>query len=149
MKFHTLISEFRTKLATPQSQAKITQSDIDQFYTKLNNFSFLFFKKYRRKYIENLNRLKPDPEDKNPDWTLLKTALAESEWKPTKLFSIFIYHIKFDYALTSKPYLAYQKRRNRKKLNAPVKAIKEETKPKAEKEWIRVPIARHRPIPKN
>jgi hypothetical protein len=145
MSFHTIISEFRTKLASPETQSKITSTDIDQFYNKLNGLKFLFFKKYYKKYIDNLNRLKPDPEDQNPDWTFLQIALAENEWKPTKPFAIFIHRLKYDYALTSKFFIAYEKKKNRKKLNAPVKAIKEETKPKAEKEWIRVPIPRSRP----
>lgn len=145
MSFHTIISEFRTKLASPETQSKITPTDIDQFYNKLNGLKFLFFKKYYKKYIDNLNRMKPGPEDKNPDWTLLQVAIAESEYKPTRPFDILIHRIKYDYALTSKFFIAYQKKQNLKKLNAPVKAIKEETKPKAEKEWIRVPIPRSRP----
>lgn len=143
MSFHTIISEFRTKLASPETQSKITSTDIDQFYNKLNGFKFLFFKKYYKKYIDNLNRLKPDPEDQNPDWTLLQVAIAESEYKPTRPFDILIHRIKYDYALTSKFFIAYQKKQNLKKLNAPVKAVKEEPKP--EKEWIRVPIPRSRP----
>ena len=145
MSFHTIISEFRTKLASPETQSKITPTDIDQFYNKLNGLKFLFFKKYYKKYIDNLNRMKPDPEDLNPDWALLQVAIAESEYKPTKSLDILIHRIKYDYALTSKFFIAYQKKQNVKKLNAPVRAIKEETKPKAEKEWIRVPIPRHRP----
>ncbi|MBO3097391.1 hypothetical protein [Gelidibacter pelagius] len=144
MSFHTIISEFRTKLASPETQAKITPTDIDQFYKKLNSLKFLFFKKYYKKYIDNLNRLKPDPEAKNPDWTLIQVAIAESEYKPTKPFAIFLHQLKYGYALTSKPFVAYQKKQNLKKLNAPVKVVKEETKPKAEKEWIRVPIPQSR-----
>lgn len=145
MSFHTIISDFRTKLASPESQAKINPTDIDQFYNKLNELNFLFFKKYYRKYIANLNRLKPDPDDKNPDWTLLQIAVAESDYKPTLPWDIFIHRLKYDYAPTSKPFVAYQKKQNRKKLNAPVKPVKEEAKPKAEKEWIRVPMPRNRP----
>lgn len=147
MSFHTIISEFRTKLANPESQAKISPTDIDQFYNKLSKLNFLFFKKYYRKYIANLNRLKPDPDDNNPDWTLLQLAMAESEYKPTKPFAIFIHRLKYDYALTSKPFVAYQKKQNLKKLNVPVNVVKEETKPKAEKEWVRVPMPRNRPRP--
>ena len=149
MSFHSIISKFRAKLASPETQAQITPTDVDQFYNQLNALNFLFFKKYYKKYIDNLNRLRPDPEDKNPDWTLLQVALAENSYKPTKPFDIFLHRLKYDYALTSKPFVAYQKKQNRKKLNAPVKVVKEETKPKAEKEWIRVPIPRHRPRPEN
>lgn len=142
MRFHTLISEFRTKLANLESQAKITPTDIDQFYNKLNTLNFLFFKKYYRKYIANLNQLRPDPTDEKPDWTLLQIAMAENNYKPTKPLAIFIHRLKFDYALTSKPFVAYQKKQNRNKLNAPAKLEKEALQPKDEKEWIRVPIPR-------
>src|SRR5690606_25337763 len=123
MSFHTLISEFRTKLASPESQAKITQSDIDQFYDELKKLNFLFFKKYYRKFIANLNRLKPNPEDKNPDWTLLQVALAENKWKPTQPFPILIHRIKYEYALTSRFFIAHEKKQNLKKLNTPVKVV--------------------------
>jgi len=149
MKFDKLISEFRIKLANPEYQKKSTASDIDQLYNELNSFNshFVFFKKYYQKYINNLNRLKPDPEDKNPDWTLLQIAVAKNKWKPTTPFSIFVHHIKYDYVLTSKPFIAYQKKQNRKKLNKPVKVVKETEKPKSEKEWIRVPISRNKSKP--
>lgn len=149
MSFHTIISEFRTKLASPETQAKITPNDLDQFYNKLNKLNFLFFKTYYKKYIDNLNRLRPNPKDKNPDWTLLKVAIAENTYKPTKPFAIFLHHLKYEYALTSRPFVANQKKKNLKKLNAPVKVVKEEVKPKAEKEWIRVPMPRNRPRPNN
>lgn len=140
MGFHTIISEFRSKLASPQSQARITQTDIDQFYSKLNNLRFLFFKSYYKKYIENLNRLRPDPKDTAPDWTLLNVALAENEWKPTTPFRIFIHRIKYDYLLTSRFFVAHQKKQNKKKLNSPKKEEQIKTKPASEKEWIRVPM---------
>lgn len=147
MRFHTIISEFRDKLENPQGHDKITQADIDAFYKKLNNFNirFVLFSKYYRKYIDNLNRLKPQPDDKKPDLTLLRVALAENEWKPTTPFSIFVHHLKYDNKLTSKPFIAYQKRQNKKKLNAPAVKVKEVEKPKKSEKWTRVPIPRHHP----
>lgn len=121
--------------------------DIDSFYNKLNNFNsrFVLFGKYYRKYIANLNRLKPETEDGNPDLSILRVALTENKWKPTTPFSILMHHIKYENKITSKPFIARQKKQNRKKLNAPVaKAIKDE-KPKSSKEWIRVPMPRNEP----
>ncbi len=145
MRFHTIISEFRDKLESSQGKEDITKADIDAFYNKLDNinFSFVLFSKYYQKFIANLNRLKPQPEDKNPDLTLLRVALAENEWKPTTPFSIFVHHLKYDNKITSKAFIAYQKRQNRKKLNAPVATTKEVEKPKKSEKWTRVPIPRH------
>lgn len=147
MRFHTIISDFRDKLENPKGQEKITPADIDSFYTKLNNFdfSFMFFSKYYRKYITNLNRLKPESDDSNPDLTLLRVALAENQWKPTTPSSIFIHHIKYENKITSKAFIAYQKKQNRKKLNAPVAKIKEIERPKSSEKWTRVPIPAHHP----
>ncbi|MEO5787920.1 hypothetical protein [Gelidibacter sp.] len=147
MRFHTIISEFRDKLESSRDQEKITHVEIAAFYNKLNNFDlkFVLFSKYYRKYIDNLNRLKPQPEDKNPDLTLLRVALAENEWKPTTPFAIFIHHLKYDNKVTSKPFIAYQKRQNRNKLNAPATKVKEVEKPKKSEKWTRVPIPRHHP----
>ena len=147
MRFHSLISEFRDKLGSQQNELKITPADIDEFYNNLNNFDFRFilFPKYYKKYIDNLNRLKPEPEDKNPDFSLLRVALAENEWKPTTPFSIFVHHLKYDNKITSKPFIALQKRQNGKKLNVASKNIKEVEKPKNSEKWTRVPIPRHHP----
>lgn len=147
MKFHKIIEEFRNKLEKSQNQEKIKKTDIDAFYNKLNNFdlNFTFFRKYYRKYIANLNRLKPQPEEKNPDLTLLRVALTENKWKPTTPFSILIHHIKYDNKITSKPFVAYQKKQNRKKLNAPVVKAIQNDKPKSSKEWTRVPILQNHP----
>lgn len=143
MNFHKTITEFRNKLGSKN----ITKAHIEEFYNKINTFnlSFSLFPKYYRKYIANLNHLKPDLEDDHPDLTLLKVALAENEWKPTKPFEIFVHRIKYDYALTSKFFIARQKKQNRKKLNTPAAKVTESEKPKATKEWIRVPIPRHHP----
>ena len=147
MTFHTIISEFRNKVESPPNEKELTKADIDEFYNRLNNFNFRFilFPKYYRKYITNLNRLKPQPEDSNTDLTLLRVALAPNEWKPTTPFAIFIHHLKYDNRITSKPFIAYQKKQNRKKLNVPAPKIEASEKPKSSEKWTRVPIPRHHP----
>ena len=150
MKFHTIITEFRNKLTSTQHQPKITTADIEAFYNKINNFNLRFslFPKYYRKYIANLNRLKPEAGDENPDLTLLKVALTENEWKPTKPFDIFVHRIKYDYKLTSKFFISRQKKQNLKKLNTPEAKVMQNEKPKSSKEWKRVPIGRIPPTKK-
>ena len=145
MGFHTIISEFRNKLGSQQKEGNITKAEIDSFYKQLNNLRFILFPKYYRKYIDNLNRLKPQPDDKNPDLNLLRVALAENDWKPTTPFSIFVHHLKYDNQITSKPFIAYQKKQNRKKLNTPAAMVKEVEMPKKSEKWTRVPIPRHHP----
>ena len=147
MNFHTIITDFRNKLL---SQGNITTTDIEAFYSKINNLnlSFSLFPKYYRKYIANLNRLKPDAGDENPDLTLLKVALTENEWKPTRPFNIFVHRIMYDYKLTSKFFISRQKKNNLKKLNSPEAKTMENEKPKFSKEWTRVPIGRIPPTKK-
>lgn len=147
MKFHTIISKFRNKLTIQPNQGEITLGDVEKFYNTLNklNFRFVLFSKYYRKYIDNLKRLKPDPEDNNPDLSLLRVALAENKWKPTTPLAIFIHTVKYDNKITSKPFIAYQKKQNRKKLNAPLAKVKESENPKSSGKWTRVPISQHYP----
>lgn len=147
MRLHTIISEFRNKLKSSENGGKLTTADISEFYNALNNFdsSLVLFPKYHRKYIANINRLKPEPEEHNPDLALLRVALAENDWKPTTPFSIFIHYLKYDNKITSKPFIAFQKKQNRKKLNAPAVKVKETEKPKSSEKWTRVPIPRHHP----
>lgn len=142
LKFHKIISEFREILTSSKNQEQIKKTDIDAFYQKLNNydFNFIFFRKYYLKYIANLNRLKPQPEEKNPDLTLFRSALKENKWKPTTPFSILIHHIKYENRFTSKAFVAFQKKQNRKKLNAPIVKAKQNGKLNSSKEWIRISI---------
>ncbi|MGC1631895.1 MAG: hypothetical protein WA749_07255 [Gelidibacter sp.] len=147
MRFHSIISEFRDKFGKTQDQENITPAEIAAFYNELNNFDlrFVLFPKYYRKYIDNLYRLKPEQEDKNPDLTLLQMALAENEWKPTTPFAIFIHQLKYVNKITSKPFISYQKRQNRKKLNTPAAKVKEFERHKKSEKWTQVPIPRHHP----
>ena len=140
MKFHTIISDFREKLESSQDDNKPNMVGIEEFYNKLNTLNFLFFSKYYRKYIANLNRLKPQSDEINPDLTLLRVALAENEWKPTTPFSVFKHHLKYDNKITSRFFIAYQKKQNKKRLNALPSKVKTIKNLKSSENWTRVPI---------
>ncbi len=141
MRFHYIITEFRSKLSRIE-EGSLTIADIDEFYTDLDNFdfSFVLFTEYYQKYIGNLNRFKPNTEDENPDVTFLLIAIAEDPWKPTDLFGVFMYHIRYKYKLTSRFFIARQKKHNLKKLNTPEVTIKEESKFDSSKKWTRIPL---------
>lgn len=140
MKFHKTISEFRDKLSRLK-EGNVTVADIDKFYHDINSFDFRFalFAEYYQKYIENLNRFKPNTEDENPDVTFLLIAIAEDPWKPTEPLDVFMYHIRYKYKLTSKFFISRQKKQNRKKLDASEKAAKQKSKFDSSKKWTRVP----------
>lgn len=138
-KFDDLITEFRNRFANP-ARAGMINSDIDEFYRRLDNFDFRYFlyESYFRKYIENLNRFKPEAD--NPDLTFLRIALTENKWKPTKPFPIFLHHLKYNYKLTAKPFVAYQKKQQRKKLDVLGVSVNMDEKSKSPQKWTRVPI---------
>lgn len=137
-KFDDLITEFRERFANP-ARAGMIKSDIDEFYKRLNDFDFgfVFFKGYYRKYIENLNRFKPDVD--NPDLTFLRIALTKNKWKPTKPYPVFVHHLKYEFKLTANPFISHQKKQQRKKLDALGVTAKENAKTKSQN-WTRVPI---------
>lgn len=141
MGFHKTISEFREKLSRRQ-EGNLTIDDVDKFYNEINslNFRFSLFADYYRKYIENLNRFKPNTEEENPDVTFLLIAIAEDKWKPTQPIDVFFYHIRYKYTLTSKFFISRQKKQNRKKLDASGELTKKESKFDSSKKWTRVPI---------
>lgn len=145
MGFHQIITKFRKKLADAEGVRAITQAEITDFYNQINalNLTFVLFPKYYKKYIKNLNSLRPDSYDSHPDLSLLKVALRENEWKPTKPADIFIHYLKYENVLSSKFFISREKKQNKKKLNSPKAKTEVKEKPKAEKEWIRVPIPRH------
>ena len=88
-------------------KVSLTETDLDDFYNRLNHFdfSFILFKKYYKEYISNLNRLNPVAENKNFELAVLQKALENDKLRPTKPFSVFWFHIKYRYKLTSKTYL--------------------------------------------
>ncbi|QAA82668.1 hypothetical protein EI546_13490 [Aequorivita sp. H23M31] len=136
--FHGLISHFRSRLENlPESPLEV--EDIDHFYDRINSLRFSFFGNYYRKYIENLNRFRPS-EENNFDVTFLKIAIAEDEWKPTKPYPVFIYHLKYRFKLTSFFFIKRQKKRNHKKLNPEIVIDKKTSKFDSEKKWTQVPL---------
>jgi hypothetical protein len=97
-------------------RVSLTESDLDEFYNKLNNFdfSFILFKKYYKEYIKNLNRFNPVAENKNFELAVLQKAIEANKLRPTKPFPVFWLHIKYRYKLTSKPYMWFRKRKLKK-----------------------------------
>lgn len=140
-RFHDLIIDFRSRFANPGRANKV-QADIEELYEKLNNFdfSFVLFENYYRQYIENLNRLRPNLEGNELDLNFIRIALAENKWKPTKPLSVFRHSLKYDYKLTAKPFVSYQKNQHQKKLNSPGVVLEKRANLKSSQKWTRVPI---------
>ncbi len=141
LKFHKTIVDFRDRLSRLQEES-LTVQDIESFYDAINNFDFksTIFSEYFQKYIDNLNRFKPQELDGTIDLTFLKIAIGEDKWKPTDPQDVFLYHIKYKYKLTSKFFLSHKKKQNSKKLNAPDNILKVKPKKEQNQNWTRVPI---------
>jgi|SRR5690554_1902034 len=140
-RLHNIIVDFREKLSKRQ-EGKLSVEDVEDFYRKVNNFdfSFVFFAEYYRKYIENLNRFKPQTEEENPDITFLLIAIAEDKWKPTKPLGVFLHHIQYKYKLTSKLFTSHQKKQNRKKMETPGLLADQNREKKSFEKGYRVPV---------
>ena len=97
-------------------KVSISESDLDQFYNKLNQFdySFIIFKKYYQLYTQNLNRFQPKAENRNFDLAMIQLVL-DIKYKPLKPIPVLIYHLKHEYKLTSKVYFWFVERRRTKK----------------------------------
>lgn len=147
LRFHHLIADFRERLSDPEKHAEVTFADIEEFYQNLNaiDFRLVPFSTYYKKYIANLNRVRPDTDNLAIDRNLLKVAISENAYKPTEPYPILKHRIKYDYLLTSKFFIKRQKKENLKKLNTPVPKSKSNDPSKPTKEWTRVPIPRHHP----
>lgn len=145
MKFHNTIIAFRNRLDRLK-EVPLTEEEIAAFYDAINNFDFslVLFSGHYKKYIDNLNRFKPQSINGNMDLTFLMIAIAEDVWRPTKPYDIFVYNIKYKNKLTSKFFIGRQKKQNLKKLNSPEAKSKLNAKPKSTKEWTRVPLPRDR-----
>ncbi|MFY7861792.1 MAG: hypothetical protein ACOVP5_06145 [Chitinophagales bacterium] len=109
--------EYINVLNLGTQKVSLTETDLDDFYNKLNNFdfSFILFKKYYKEYIRNLNRFSPVAENKNFELAVLQKAIEADKLRPTKPFSVLWIHIKYRYKLTSKPYIWYKERKRKKK----------------------------------
>lgn len=97
-------------------KVSLSESDLDEFYNKLNNFdfSFILFKKYYKQYIRNLNRFNPVAENKNFELAVLQKAIETDNLRPTKPFPILCFHFKYRYKLTSGPYMWLIERKRKK-----------------------------------
>jgi hypothetical protein len=128
--YYSIIREFKEKLPRPQNQGRVipeeekkryflpeyiqvidvsphktslSESELDVFYNKLNNFdySFVLFKNHYRGVTENLNRFKPKSENKNFDLIMIQKILEEDDIHPLKFSNVFVYHLKWKWKLTS------------------------------------------------
>lgn len=135
LQYYLIVKEFSEKLPRSQNQARplsdekkrsllgnsgsyitaidlstqkvsISESDLDVFYNKLNQFdySFILFKKYYQSYTENLNRLQPKAENRDFGIAVVQFVL-NNPIKPLKPISVLLYHLKYKYTLTSKIYV--------------------------------------------
>lgn len=97
------ISKIMTIIDLSTQKISLTESDIDDFYNKLNNFNydFIIFKKYYKSIEQNLNRFNPIAENRNFDIAILRSLLIEKESRPLRPYQIMKYHIKYKYKLTS------------------------------------------------
>lgn len=97
------VASIMTVLDLSTQKTSLTESDIDDFYNKLNNFNynFIIFKNYYKKYVGNLNRFNPRAQDNNFHLAILKDLLIEKKSSPLRPIPILIYHLKYRYKLTS------------------------------------------------
>ena len=145
LNFYRIVNEFRNKLLRTQNLARrlteeeksehqllstlkhfnvidlsiqkisLSESDLDQFYNKLNNydFSFMLFKEYYKKYIQNLNRFNPKAENKNFDLFMLSQVLKDDPLHPLKPFDVLTYNLKWKVKWSVKIYIWYLGKKNK------------------------------------
>jgi len=80
------ISKIMTVVDLSSQRISLTESDIDVFYNKLNNFNydFILFKKYYKSIVINLNRFNPKAENTNFELAILKDLLVEKKSRPLR-----------------------------------------------------------------
>lgn len=102
-------AKYVTVVNTATHNPDIKESDIDQFYNKINDLdlSFVFFKKHYKSYTDNLNRLNPKSTKGNLDLIVLQKVLQDDPLHPLKPFDVLIYHLKWKFKLTSPVYIRY------------------------------------------
>lgn len=127
--FYIVIKDFRNKLPRRQTSAKpfdnpilphitslnlsthetsLTESDLNTFFNELEhfNFKFVLFKNYYRSYSKNLFRFNPKAVNGNFDLVMVQRILDDDPiFHPVKPIDVFIYHLKFEYRITSKLYI--------------------------------------------
>jgi len=97
-------------------KVSLSETDLDDFYNRLNNFDFNFilFKKYYKEYIRNLNRFNPVAENKNFELAVLQKAIEVDKLRPTKPFDLLWFHFKYRFKITSKAYIWFKQRKRKK-----------------------------------
>lgn len=80
----------------------LTEQDLDFFINSIDQFdySWMIHKKYYRNYSTNILRLHPEGKAKNFDLTILQHILNDMH-KPLKPIEVLIYHLKYEYRVTS------------------------------------------------
>jgi len=110
---HPLLSSltFTTVVDLSTHKVSIAESDIDIFYNKLNNFDYrwMLFKNYYKKYTKNINRFNPKAENKNFELVMVQQVLRDDPLHPLKPLDVLIFHLKWEFKLTSKIYIWYLK----------------------------------------
>ncbi|MFK5972617.1 MAG: hypothetical protein QM485_04985 [Flavobacteriaceae bacterium] len=97
------ISRVMTVVDLSTQKISLTESDIDDFYNKLNNFNyeFIIFKKYYKEFVRNLNRFNPRAQNTDFDLAIIKNLLIEKNTRPLRPIPILIYHLNYRYKVTS------------------------------------------------
>lgn len=97
------VSKMMTVVDLTPQKINLTESDIDLFYNKLNNFDyqFIIFKRYYKSFTSNLNRFNPKAENSNFDIAIVQDILIENKYRPLKPFPILLYHLKYKYKISS------------------------------------------------
>jgi hypothetical protein len=110
-------AKYVTVINTSTHKINISESELDQFYNKLNNFdvSFMFFKKYYISTTKNITRFKSKAKDGDFEIIMLQEVLKESSTNPLKPFDVLVYHFKWKLKLTSPIYIYFIKRKWNKK----------------------------------
>lgn len=108
IKAHPILSELEgiTILDLSTHKTSLTESDIDHFFNRLNSFDhrWMFFKDYYKKYTSNLNRFKPNAENRNFDLVMIQRIIDWQSVKPIKPIDVFVYHLKYKVKFTSRIY---------------------------------------------
>ncbi|BDQ12128.1 hypothetical protein [Sediminibacterium sp. TEGAF015] len=145
--YYKVVKNFREKLPRPQNNAttikegerekiglpllkginvvnlasfktSISESEIDQFFNKLEYFdySFILFPNYYKKYTSNLMRFKPNAQNGDFNLFMVQQVLKENPLKPLHPIHVFIHHLKWEIKLTSRVYVWWLKLNNKNKI---------------------------------
>lgn len=88
-------------------KTSITESEIDQFYNKLEYFdySFILFPKYYKKITSNLKRFKPNAQDGDFNLFMVQQVLKDNPLKPLKPIPVLFHHLKWEIKWSSRIYI--------------------------------------------